>query len=243
MKPIPNAKSKGQKNNETVTDIQKKAAKVEHKAKSNRKNAFDSTGISAIIYSKEVPKKNDENSASNKNASTENFAQLKSNAKGNKSKAKIVSGPLVKKNGVGSQQNPTKAKKIGVNKNNLKPKIVASKPKVAKIQNSNINVVPVPSAWPHETKGKNNLWKAGGKKVNLQQKVVAQFKRSPQKKVITGLASNKVKKAATNANRTRRKSSVKSKAIMKRTEKADVKKSNTKKNDVANVSRNLWFTC
>ena len=214
MKPIPKAKSKGQTNNESLTDNPKKSAKVEHKAKSNRKNAFDSTGISAIIYSKEVPKKNDENSASNKNASTENFAQLKSNAKGNKSKAKIVSGPLVKKDGVGSQQNPSKAKKIGVNKNNSKLKTVASKPKVAKIQNSTINVVPVPSAWPHETKRKTrktNLWKAGGKKVNLQQKAVAQFKRSPHKKVITGLASNKVKKGATNA---RRKSSVKSKTIM-----------------------------
>ena len=239
MKPIPKAKSKGQTNNESLTDNPKKSAKVEHKAKSNRKNAFDSTGISAIIYSKEVPKKNDENSASNKNASTENFAQLKSNAKGNKSKAKIVSGPLEKKDGVGSQQNPSKAKKIGVNKNNSKIKTVASKSKVAKIQNSTINVVPVPSAWPHETKGKTNLWKTGGKKVNLQQKAVAQFKRSPHKKVITGLASNKVKKGATNA---RRKSSVKSKTIMKRTEKADVKKSNTNKNDVANVSRNLWFT-
>ena len=234
MKPIPKAKSKGQTNNESLTDNPKKSAKVEHKARSNRKNAFDSTGISAIIYSKEVPKKNDENSASNKNASTENFAQLKSNAKGNKSKAKIVSGPLVKKDGVGSQQNPSKAKKIGVNKNNSKIKTVASKSKVAKIQNSTINVVPVPSAWPHETKGKT-----GGKNVNLQQKAVAQFKRSPHKKVITGLASNKVKKGATNA---RRKSSVKSKTIMKRTEKADVKKSNTNKNDVANVSRNLWFT-
>ena len=242
MKPIPKAKSKGQTNNESLTDNPKKSAKVEDKAKSNRKNAFDSTGISAIIYSKEVPKKNDENSASNKNASTENFAQLKSNAKGNKSKAKIVSGPLVKKDGVGGQQqNPSKAKKISANKNKSKLKTAALKSKVTKIQNSTINVVPVPSAWPHETQKKANLWKTGGKKVNLEQKVVAQFKRSPQKKVITGLAYNKVKKGTTNANRTRRKSVAKSKAIMKNTEKADVKKPN--KNAIANVSRNLWFTC
>ena len=245
MKPSLKVKCKGQTNNESLTDNPKKSAKVDHKAKSNRKNAYDSTGISAIIYSKEVPKKNDENSASNKNASTKKFGPPpKSNTKGNKSKAKIVSGrPLLKKDGVGQQNPSSKAKKISESNNDSKLKATASKSKVTKHQNSTINVVPVPSAWPHETKRKTNLWKTGGKKVNLEQKVVAQFKRPPQKKVITGLASNKVKKA-TNANRIRRKSLAKSKAtIMKKTEKADDKKFNSKKIVAANVRRNFGFTC